>query len=254
MLYLLEQQANSASGCAGRGRPTISSPAITRGFVRHPGVARAYRRTRRTTRPSDDRHRNRSWPLGLGVGSIRLSGVGDQPDGSRSLPRPPPCFGREIRCRRRQATRYSVRTDRHNHREIAGDTPDAEAIKVLARTHQSLIWARTRHANMLRSGSGSTTPPPSKPSTRSPPRCVGRVRTRTHSRTGRPIEPVEDHLSTQSCRTTTQHRDTRPPRSKRSCAANTSPHPLRWRRLATTRSTTNTMPGRNAHPQRTWDV
>src|SRR5262245_19398675 len=45
-----------------------------------------------------------------------------------------------------------VRTDRHNHRQIAGDSTDAEAIKVLARTHQSLIWARTRHANMLRSG------------------------------------------------------------------------------------------------------
>lgn len=45
-----------------------------------------------------------------------------------------------------------VRTDRHNHRRIAGDTADAEAIKVLARSHQSLIWARTRHANMLRSG------------------------------------------------------------------------------------------------------
>ena len=45
-----------------------------------------------------------------------------------------------------------VRTDRHNHRQIAGDSSDAEAIKVLARTHQSLIWARTRHANMLRSG------------------------------------------------------------------------------------------------------
>jgi transposase len=45
-----------------------------------------------------------------------------------------------------------VRTDRHNHRPVAGDSPDAEAIKVLARSHQSLIWARTRHANMLRSG------------------------------------------------------------------------------------------------------
>jgi hypothetical protein len=43
-----------------------------------------------------------------------------------------------------------VRTDRHNHRPIAGDSADAEAIKVLARAHQSLIWARTRHANMLR--------------------------------------------------------------------------------------------------------
>ena len=43
-----------------------------------------------------------------------------------------------------------VRTDRHNHRPIAGDSADAEAIKVLARTHQSLIWARTRHTNALR--------------------------------------------------------------------------------------------------------
>ena len=45
-----------------------------------------------------------------------------------------------------------VRTDRHNHRPVAGDSADAEAIKVLARAHQSLIWARTRHANPLRSG------------------------------------------------------------------------------------------------------
>jgi transposase len=44
-----------------------------------------------------------------------------------------------------------VRTDRHNHRPIAGDSLDAEAIKVLARAHQSLIWARTRHTNGLRS-------------------------------------------------------------------------------------------------------
>src|SRR6202790_284942 len=43
-----------------------------------------------------------------------------------------------------------VRTDRHNHRPIAGDSPDAEAIKVLARAHQNLIWARTRHTNALR--------------------------------------------------------------------------------------------------------
>src|SRR6476619_4358020 len=44
-----------------------------------------------------------------------------------------------------------VRTDRHNHRRIAGDSGAAEAIKVLARAHQNLIWARTRHSNALRS-------------------------------------------------------------------------------------------------------
>jgi transposase len=43
-----------------------------------------------------------------------------------------------------------VRTDRHNHRPISGDSDDAEAIKVLARAHQNLIWARNRHTNQLR--------------------------------------------------------------------------------------------------------
>jgi hypothetical protein len=44
-----------------------------------------------------------------------------------------------------------VRTDRHNLGALAGDSPEAEAIKVLARAHQNLIWARTRHTNVLRS-------------------------------------------------------------------------------------------------------
>lgn len=43
-----------------------------------------------------------------------------------------------------------VRTDRHNHRRLAGDSLGVEAIKILARSHQTLIWARTRHTNMLR--------------------------------------------------------------------------------------------------------
>src|ERR1700739_643692 len=44
-----------------------------------------------------------------------------------------------------------VRTDRHNHHPVAGDSLEAEAIKVLARAHQSLIWTRTRHTHVLRS-------------------------------------------------------------------------------------------------------
>jgi transposase len=44
-----------------------------------------------------------------------------------------------------------VRTDRHNHRPVAGDSPAAEAIKVLARGHQNLVWARNRQTNALRS-------------------------------------------------------------------------------------------------------
>jgi len=44
-----------------------------------------------------------------------------------------------------------VRTDRHNHRRAAGDSVQSEAIKVLARAHQTLIWARSRHTLALRS-------------------------------------------------------------------------------------------------------
>jgi hypothetical protein len=43
-----------------------------------------------------------------------------------------------------------VRTDRHNHRQIAGDTPEAEAIRIVARGHQNLIWSRNRQTNALR--------------------------------------------------------------------------------------------------------
>jgi transposase len=45
-----------------------------------------------------------------------------------------------------------VRTDRHNLRLAGGGSELAEAIKVLTRTHQSLIWARQRHVNQLRAG------------------------------------------------------------------------------------------------------
>jgi transposase len=44
-----------------------------------------------------------------------------------------------------------VRTDRHLHRQVAGDSPQAEAVKVLARAHQTLIWTRQRQTNQLRS-------------------------------------------------------------------------------------------------------
>jgi transposase len=44
-----------------------------------------------------------------------------------------------------------ARTDAHNHRQVAGDSELAEAVKVLARAHQSMIWTRQRQTNQLRS-------------------------------------------------------------------------------------------------------
>lgn len=43
-----------------------------------------------------------------------------------------------------------VRTDRHNHRPLEPDSQLLEAVKVLARSHQSLIWTRQRQLNALR--------------------------------------------------------------------------------------------------------
>jgi transposase len=43
-----------------------------------------------------------------------------------------------------------VRTDRHNHRQAAGDSELGEAVKVLARAHQDLVWSRQRLVNRLR--------------------------------------------------------------------------------------------------------
>jgi group II intron reverse transcriptase/maturase len=43
-----------------------------------------------------------------------------------------------------------VRTDSHQLRPVAGDSPGAQAVKVVARAHKTLIWERTRHVQRLR--------------------------------------------------------------------------------------------------------
>jgi transposase len=44
-----------------------------------------------------------------------------------------------------------ARLDGHNHRPVAGDSDLADAVKVLARAHHSMIWNRQRQTNQLRS-------------------------------------------------------------------------------------------------------
>ncbi|MEV8504599.1 IS110 family transposase [Actinoplanes sp. NPDC051475] len=44
-----------------------------------------------------------------------------------------------------------VRLDHTHHRQVAGDSALAEAVKLVARAHQSLIWDRTRQVLRLRS-------------------------------------------------------------------------------------------------------
>jgi transposase len=43
-----------------------------------------------------------------------------------------------------------VRTERHQLRPAASDSPESEAVKIVARAHKTLIWERTRHLLRLR--------------------------------------------------------------------------------------------------------
>ncbi len=44
-----------------------------------------------------------------------------------------------------------VRTDRQNHRVVAATARAVQALKVLARAHQSMTWSGARQTNLLRS-------------------------------------------------------------------------------------------------------
>jgi Transposase/Transposase IS116/IS110/IS902 family len=44
-----------------------------------------------------------------------------------------------------------VRTDRHNHRPLAPDSESLEAVRVVARAHQGMVWSRQRQLQALRS-------------------------------------------------------------------------------------------------------
>ncbi len=97
-----------------------------------------------------------------------------------------------------------VRTDRHNHRPIAGDSPDVEAVKVLARAHQNLIWARNRNTNTLRSALREYYPGALEAfdslSDRDALAILGRAPTPPRP----PFEHLQDPIGTQSRGATTQ--------------------------------------------------
>jgi hypothetical protein len=61
-----------------------------------------------------------------------------------------------------------VRTDRHNHRPIAGDTPDVEAIKVPARAQQPPSLRSYRSMGLLRTDQQSRRPRLLRPTPRRP--------------------------------------------------------------------------------------
>ena len=96
-----------------------------------------------------DRHRPR--PVGGGADRRGLHGVPGEPAAGVPVPQPAWRVGGSKRdAGDAHMLADAVRTDAHQLRRAAGDSPQAEAVKVLARTHKTLIWERTAVTQRLR--------------------------------------------------------------------------------------------------------
>ena len=99
-----------------------------------------------------------------------------------------------------------VRTDRHNHREVAGDSDEAGAVRILARTHQQLIWDRVRQTNRLRRAQGVLSGCTGGLPEACPRRRRGRAVQRARPARGGAAEHLPDSLRAQARRPPAQHR------------------------------------------------
>ena len=152
---------------------------------------------------------------------------------------------RQIRYRRRQA---AGRPGPHRPAQPPPDgrrQPEAEAIKVLARAHQNLIWARTRHTNALRSALREYYPARWRRSTTSTTAMPWQSWAALQHQRSRASEPGQDPVSPQTRWATTQPRYPRP-RDRRSAAHRATRHPHRGHRRIR-----HDHPCRGRHYQRT---
>ena len=101
-------------------------------------------------RPGAGMYRDRPRAVGAGAGRGRLPGLRGEPETGRPAPRGPVTVGRQERQGRR------AHPGRHGPDPLPPAAPGrrrlrlAEAVKVVARAHQTLIWERTRHTLRLR--------------------------------------------------------------------------------------------------------
>lgn len=77
-------------------------------------------------------------PVGPSARRGRLPGVCRQ--SARCDPLPPPGVGNQFDAANAKLLADLVRTNRHNHRSIAGETPDVESVK--ARAHKNFRHTR----------------------------------------------------------------------------------------------------------------
>ena len=126
-------------------------------------AARPGGRSRRGAGRGDGRHRDRSRPGGRLARRRRLPGLRRQPLAASRYRDRHTTSGAKSDAGDAKLLADLVRTDRHNHRPLAGDSDEASAIRVLARAHQGLVWMRQRQVNGLRSALRDYFPAPFRP-------------------------------------------------------------------------------------------
>jgi transposase len=89
--------------------------------------------------------------VGAGAGRGWLPGVRAQPKQVARFKERYNLSGAKSDAADAHALADMVRTERHQLRAVAADTAGGQAVKVVARPHQTLIWERTRHTLRLRS-------------------------------------------------------------------------------------------------------
>ena len=103
-----------------------------------------------------------------------------------------------------------VRTDRHNHREVAGDSDEAGAVRILARAHQQLVWDRDPADQPAAQRAQGVLPGCTGGLPRAcPRRCRGRAVHRARPARGGAAEHLPDPLRAQARRPPAQHRAAR---------------------------------------------
>ena len=114
-------------------------------------VPRAGRTLRRRTERCVGEHRDRPRAVRRGIGGCRLPGYAVNPFSASRYRDRHSTSGAKSDPGDAEVLADLVRTDAHHHRQVAGDTDLAEAVKILARAHQSMIWTKGRQTNTLRS-------------------------------------------------------------------------------------------------------
>ena len=207
----------------------LAPQAAAGGRGRDRAAARAARRgtsARTRMRRGAGRDRDRPRPVGRGAGRGRLPGVPGEPAAGGPVPGTARGVGSQERRRRRaHAWRTWCAPTPTSCARRPGTAPEAEGVKVLARTHKTMIWERTRGGAAAAAPAAGVLPRRAG-GLRGPgrPRRPGTAGQGPRPGQGRAADPRAGQRGAQARQAPRHHRDG-PRRSWPRCAASSWPSP-----------------------------